>query len=117
VEILERPSLFRIAISGPGSPRDGLPEARSRKYEDHHLTLRGPRFKYHALPGGAAALYDLDADPGEATEVQARFPEVTAQMAAECRQRWDEIIASGRAFAAPPSPTEARKGKGKAPRS
>ena len=115
-ETMERPPLFRIAISGPGSPRDGIAEARQRKYEDHHLTLRGPRFKYHALPGGSGALYDLEADPGEQTDVQTRFPEVAARMAVECRQRWDAIIASGRSFAPPPVATEPRKGKGKTAR-
>mgnify|MGYP000965377394 FL=1 len=95
--VLDRPNLFRIAISGPGSPRD-LPEGKTRRLEDHHLTLRGARFKYHAIPGGEAALYDLAADPGETTDVQAKFPDVTARMAKECRECWDTIIASGRSF-------------------
>ena len=97
----ERAAAFRIAISGPGSPRAPLgiiPDAAALKYEDHHLALRGPRFKYHALPGGKSALYDLDADPGEKTDVQAAQAEVARRMAAECRQRWDAAIASGRAF-------------------
>ena len=52
----------------------------------------------HALPGGKAALYDIAADPGETTDAQTKFPEVTARMAKECRARWQVIIASGRAF-------------------
>jgi len=94
---IERPDAFRIAISGNGSPRD-IADVKQRKFEDHHLTLRGPRFKYHALPGGKAALYDLEADPGETTDVQAKFPDITTRMAKECRERWDVIITSGRSF-------------------
>jgi arylsulfatase A len=97
-EMFERSAVFRIAIAGPGAPRD-IADSRQRKFEDHHLALRGPRFKYHALPGSKSALFDLDADPGETTDVQAKFPDVAAKMAQECRKRWDEIIASGRAFA------------------
>jgi len=111
-ETFERPAAFRIAIAGPGAPRN-IADPRQRKFEDHHLALRGPRFKYHALPGGKGALYDLDADPGETTDAQPKFPDVAAQMAQECRKRWDEIIACGRAFAplpnAHPPPKRAAK--------
>lgn len=102
----ERPPLFRMAIAGPGAPRDGITDPRERRYEAHHLTLRGPRFKYHALPGGRGELYDLEADPGETTDVQARFPEMAAALARDCRRRWDEIIGSGRSFAPPPAGAE-----------
>jgi hypothetical protein len=98
-ETLERSGAFRIAIAGAGAPRGGLGGPGKRKFEDHHLVLRGPRFKYHALPGGKSALFDLDADPGETTDAQTKFPDVAAKMAQECRKRWDEIIASGRGFA------------------
>jgi arylsulfatase A-like enzyme len=94
-----RPAALRMDIAGTGAPRGG-PEGR--KFGNLHLTLRGPRFKYHALPGGKAALFDLDTDPGETKDVQAQFPKVAAQMAQECRQRWTEILASGRAFAPQP---------------
>ena len=95
----ERPAALRMDIAGLGAPRGG---PGGRKFESLHLTLRGPRFKYHALPGGKAALFDLDIDPGETTDVQAKFPDVAAKMAQECRQRWDEILSSGRAFAPQP---------------
>jgi len=94
----ERPELLRMTISGSGSPAGQIADVTQRKFEDHHFTLRGPRFKYHALPGGKAALYDIAADPGETTAAQTKFPEVTARMAKECRERWQAIIASGRAF-------------------
>jgi len=110
---MSRPDLFRMAISGHGSPKDNLTDAKQRRFEDHHLTLRGPRFKYHSLPGGKAALYDIEADPGETTDVQAKFPEVAAKMAQGCRQRWNEILASGRAFAPQPvaSPAATKKAR------
>ena len=101
--VVEHPDVFRLAIAGPGSPRN-LPDGTERKYEDHHLTLRGPRFKYHALPGGGQALYDVQADPGETTDVAPQRPEVTARMAAECRRRWSDLLASGRAFVPLPEP-------------
>ncbi|MEM7145563.1 MAG: sulfatase-like hydrolase/transferase [Verrucomicrobiota bacterium] len=93
----ERPDLLRIAISGTGSARE-LAEGETRNFEDHHLVLRGPRFKYHALPGGESALYDLTADPGEIHDRQSEFPEVAAKMAKELRARWDALLATGRAF-------------------
>ena len=97
----DRPAAFRMAIAGPGSPRAN---ATARRYQDLHLVLRESRFKYHALPGGGQALYDLEADPGERADVQAMFPEVTARLAGQCRARWDEIMAGGRAFAPPLTP-------------
>jgi arylsulfatase A-like enzyme len=102
----ERPAALRVDIAGVGAPKSG---PGGRKLENVHLALRGPCFKYHALPGGKAALFDLDADPGETTDVQAKFPKVAAKMAADCRQRWDEILASGRAFAPQPSPAPAAR--------
>lgn len=104
----ERSAAFRMAIAGPGSPRE-LPAAQPRRFEDHHVTLRGPRFIYHALPGGKSALYDLEADPGETADAAERFPEVAASMAAECRKRWDAIRGSGRAFAPAANAPEAEK--------
>lgn len=103
-----RPETFRITIWGDGCP-DLIADVKQRKFEDHHLTLRGLRFKYHALPEGKSSLYDLDADPGETTDVQAKFPDVTASMARECRRRWDEVISSGRAFIALPDDPQPKK--------
>jgi arylsulfatase A-like enzyme len=102
----ERPAAFRITIWGDGCPRGEAADVKKSKFEDFHLSLRGARFVYHSLPGGKAALYDLDADPGETTDVQSKHPEVAASMAKQCRQRWDEIISSGRAFAPEPAPTK-----------
>jgi arylsulfatase A len=102
--ITERAGLFRMAIAGKGSPRD-VAGIALRKFEDHHLTLRGPRFKYHALPGGISALFDVEADPGETSDVQSQFPDITATMTKLCRERWDAIIASGRSFMTLPDRT------------
>lgn len=94
----ERPAVLRMAIAGRGAPRESVADPRQRKFEDHDLTLRGPRFKYHARPDGRGELFDLDADPGETSDVQSRFPEIAARMAAECRARWEEVTSSGRSF-------------------
>ena len=93
---LDRPELFRIAISGKGAAKQLSGEAR--RFEDHHLVLRGPRFKYHSLPGGQNALFDLKLDPKESKDRQAEHPEVTRQMAKQIRARWDAVLATGRAF-------------------
>ncbi len=97
----ERPEVLRMAISGPGSPRGGDAGPKYSSFESLHLTLRGQRFKYHALPEGQCALYDLVADPGEKNDVQAGNPEVASRMARTCRERWAAVLASGRAFALP----------------
>ena len=99
--VFERPEAFRLAISGAGSPRGEPGDPIERKYEDHHLVLRGSRFKYHSLPGGRSRLFDLDADPGETTDVTDGHAAVAAAMSARCRARWDAIISAGRTFAAP----------------
>lgn len=96
--VTDHPALLRMAIAGPGSPRAGIADARQRNFEDHHLILRGPRFKYHALPGGRSALYDLQSDPGETADVQAHFPEIAKTMARQCRERWQAVIESERSF-------------------
>jgi arylsulfatase A len=106
----EHPAALRMAIAGAGAPGGGDSGPRKQSYGDLHLALRGPRFKYHALPQGEGALYDLAADPGETTDVRARQPEVAARMAAECRARWEAVLASGRAFA---KPADGAKSKGK----
>lgn len=102
----EHPELLRMAIAGAGSPKPHIADVTQRKFEDYHLALRAERFKYHALPGGKAALYDIAADPSENTDAQTKFPEVTARMAKECRERWQAIIASGRAFSPENSPSK-----------
>jgi len=99
-------SVLRIAISGDGSPRDHdrtgvIADPLKLRLEDHHVTLRGNRFKFHFLPGGETALYDLSADPGEASDVSALHPEIAAEMAKACRARWEAVLASGRAFRMP----------------
>ena len=94
---LQRPDLFRIAISGKGAARE-LSDPKTREFQDHHLILRGPRFKYHALPGGDSALYDLTDDPGETRDRRSDLPKVAARMATEIRARWDAVIATDRAF-------------------
>jgi arylsulfatase A-like enzyme len=105
---MRHPDVFRMAISGPGSPRD-LAAGQHRKFEDHHLTLRGPRFKYHAFPGGKSALYDVAVDPGESIDIQEQFPKVTAEMATQIRNRWNALIAEGRCFL--PVPDSGKKKK------
>jgi len=100
-QTIERPEAFRLAISFRGAPAD-QPQGGDRKFEDHHLVLRGPRFKLHSLPGGQVALYDLPDDPGERRDVSADFPDEASRMTATLRAHWDEITSSGRAFAPEP---------------
>lgn len=100
----DHPGVFRMAMAFEGSPRTPtgiIPDPRALRYEDHHLTLRGPRCKFHALAGGKTALFDLAADPGETTDVSAAFPDRANELAKECRRRWDAIIAGSRAFGMP----------------
>jgi arylsulfatase A len=96
--------VFRIAIAGEGAAGgkqaivndpDHLPMA------GQHVVLRGPRFKFHSFADGATALYDLDADPGESTDVSAQFPETAARYAAALRQQYAGILATGRAYRMP----------------
>ena len=65
-------------------------------------SIKAARFKYHALPGGKAVLYDIEADPAETTDVQTQFPEITTSMAQQCRERWAAVLSSGRAFTPEP---------------
>jgi len=102
-----RPDIFRIAIARAGAPKD-LPPGTPRHYEDHHLSLRGQRYKFHALPGGKQALYDIIADPAERNDLAGARAEITSRMAADCRARWDALLATGRAFL-PPPPGASRK--------
>lgn len=74
--------------------------------------LRGERFKFHALPGGKSALYDLATDPVEATDVAARFPAIAASMSAALRDQWTALLATGRAFATT-GPVEPKRGRKK----
>jgi arylsulfatase A-like enzyme len=98
--VRERAPAFRIAISGAGSPKlQDESNPQPRRFEDHHLVLRGERFKFHALPGGKSALFDLAADPVEASDVTARFPEIAGSMSASLREQWAALLATGRAFA------------------
>ena len=97
---VSRPPALRLAIAGPGAARGGPPDM-PRPLGIHHVALRGERFKYHSLPGGKHTLYDLQADPGETTDVSSKHPNILARMAGECEARWREVLESGRAFAAP----------------
>lgn len=98
--VRERAPAFRIAISGAGSPKpQDESNPRPRRFEEHHLVLRGERFKFHVLPGGKSALFDLAADPVEASDVAARFPEIAASMSVSLREQWAALLATGRAFA------------------
>ena len=111
--VRDRPPAFRIAISGAGSPKpQDESNPRPRRFEDHHLVLRSERFKFHALPGGKSALYDLAADPSESGDVAARFPEIAARMSASLHEQWTALLATGRAFATT-GPTEPKRGRKK----
>lgn len=99
-------TVFRIAIAGDGAPRDHehtgvIADPRELRLADHHVTLRGNRFKYHFLPGGGTALYNIVSDPGETTDISSQYPEIAAGMAEKCRAQWNAFLNSGRAFKMP----------------
>lgn len=97
--------LFTIPVADVGAipvwPQQIVEDPRTIRYEDIHACLNGPRYSFHSLPGGKTALYDLQDDPGETTDISSGHPEVLADMGFECRRRWDELVASGRGFTMP----------------
>ena len=86
-----RSDLFRITISGEAASRAN---PKVRRFSDHHLVLRGPRFKYQALPNGKNALYDLACDSGETRDSKSDFPAITQRMSKEIRTRCDAVVAT-----------------------
>ena len=100
-KVLEHPEMFRMTVWGPGmAAPDGsfVKDPAALKFEDHHMALRGARFKIHARTGGKVELYDVVNDAAESKEISAEYPEVTERMLAECRKRWDYAITDGKAF-------------------
>jgi arylsulfatase/arylsulfatase A len=99
--VIDHPEMFRMTVWGPGmaSP-DGnfVKDPAALKFEDHHMALRGARFKLHARTGGKVELYDVVDDAAESKEISAKHPEVTERMLAECRKRWDYATGKGKSF-------------------
>ena len=99
--VFDHPEMFRMTVWGPGmaSP-DGnfVKDPAGLKFEDHHMALRGARFKLHARTGGRVELYDVVNDAAESKEISAQHPEVAARMLVECRKRWDDAIGKNKAF-------------------
>jgi len=96
-------TVFRVAIAGEGAVR-GQPfikDPAKLPMTAQHVTLRGPRFKFHQLAGGAAALYDLQTDPGETKDVSAEHPDIVKRYAAELAAEYQRIVSSGRALRMP----------------
>jgi len=99
--VFEHPEMFRMTVWGPGmAAPDGnfVKDPAGLKFEDHHMALRGARFKLHARTGGKVELYDVMNDAAESNEISAQHPEVTERMLAECRKRWDTAISERDAF-------------------
>ena len=99
--VFNHPEMFRMTVWGDGmvgAPQGFVPDPASLKFEDHHMTLRGARYKLHARPGGKAELYDIVNDTGETKEISRQFPEITERMLAECHKRWNHAITEGKAF-------------------
>jgi len=95
--------IFRLALAGPGEPGPLTPsgiieDAAKADYSRLHTVLRNGRYKLHHLPGGRYRLYDMDADPGEKSDLSKTMPERTAEMAERCRARWDDMAARNRTF-------------------
>jgi len=98
------PPAFRINIAHEGAPRtkNGIIEDPSKlKFEEHHLSLQNEKYVFHSLPGARQELYDLISDPGEKNNIALLQPDITQQMADNCRTEWDKTIQSGRAFNMP----------------
>ena len=96
--------IFRVAISfegAAGGKRGIVNDPKRLPMEEQHVVLRGPRFKLHSFAGGQTALYDLDTDPGETTDVSARFPAVASRYTAELDRQYRKITHSGRAYRLP----------------
>lgn len=100
-QVFDHPDMFRMTIWGDGmpqAPKGFVEDPSALRFEDHHMTLRGAKFKLHARPGGKVELYDIVNDMGESREISAEYPEVTERMLAECRRQWDYAIHEGQAF-------------------
>lgn len=107
--------VFRVAISyegAAGGKRGIVNDPRKLPMEEQHVVLRGPRFKLHSFAGGKTALFDLDADPGEVTDISAKYPELASRYAAELNKQYAEIVNSGRAYRLPYTMVRKQSGKG-----
>jgi len=97
--------IFTLPVAYEGAPPSWpkliIEEPEKLKYEQVHAVVRGTRYKYHSLPGGRSALFDIQMDPGETTDVSKENPEIAGKMAGACREAWDELIKSGRCFRMP----------------
>ncbi len=96
--------VFRVAISGEGAAggrRSIVNDPEKVTLSEQHVILRGPKFKFHNFADGSTALYNLDQDPGETTDVRAQFPEIAERYEAELNRQYKEIIATGRAYRMP----------------
>lgn len=93
---------FRIPVANEGSPpvypKLIVEDPTKIRYDQMHTCLYGRRFKYHSLPRSEEALYDMDNDPSETTDVSAKYPQIKSKMAKRCRQEWDKLIESERGF-------------------
>lgn len=98
-------SLFTIPVAYKGEPPDNrkgiIEDPAGLAYGQVQTSVTGERFKYHSLPGGQGVLYDLESDPGESADVSSAHPDVARKMAAECRAKWDDLLAARRCFQMP----------------
>jgi hypothetical protein len=98
-------SLFTIPVVYEGAPppdsKGIIEDPSGLSYGQVQNSVTGERFKYHSLPGGQGVLYDLESDPGESADVSSAHPDVARKMAAECRAKWDDLLAARRCFQMP----------------
>jgi arylsulfatase A-like enzyme len=69
-------------------------------FERARLYARNQRFKL-LKQGQQTALYDMDADSGETTDVSTRYPEETQKFKSEMQRWYEDILKSGRAYQLP----------------
>jgi hypothetical protein len=98
-------SLLAVAAGAPGKPAT---LARTAHEEGVYAVTDG-RFKLiHAIGSGTDALFDLETDPGEASDLAALLP-VRAAYYRQSLHRWLMSVGPGRPAGPPPalSPEEA----------
>lgn len=97
--------IFTVPVAHKGAvpcwPKLIIENPKKIRYDQVQAVVYGPRYKYHHLPHGQQALYDIKTDREETNDISAEHPEVTQEMAEACSNDWHELVQSGRCFRMP----------------